>query len=114
MSERMRLADLPLFAQPEPRARATDVETSHAAAVSMSDSAASQRAEIYRHLLTVGPQTADRIDEALGLRLTSAGRRLPELRDLGMVEMLEATGLTRSGRHARLWAVRKSSAVSGR
>jgi predicted ArsR family transcriptional regulator len=97
---------LPLFAEPEPRARTTDPETSHEAAVSMSDAAASQRAEIYQHLLTVGPATADAIDLALGYRVTSAGRRLPELRDLGKVVMLEGTGLTRSGRQARLWAVR--------
>lgn len=104
MSERVPLDTLPLFADIAPRARATDVETSHAAAVSMTDAAASQRAAIYQHLLTVGPQTADQIDHALGLRVTSAGRRLPELRDMGRVRMLDRTGMTSSGRQARLWA----------
>lgn len=88
-----------------PRARNTDPETSHKAAVSMSKAAESQREEIYQYLKRNGPETADGVDRGLGYRPTTAGRRLPELRELGLIEMLDDTGLTRSGRSARLWAV---------
>ena len=85
-----------------PRARTTDPDTSHEAAESMTSPAAGQRAVCLEHLRT-GPKTADRIDELEGWRATTAGRRLPELQDLGLVRMLEAKSRTRSGRNAHLW-----------
>ena len=94
---------LPLF---EPRARNTDPDTSHAAAISMSDAAHSQRGLILAYLKEHGPAIADAIDDALGLRLTSSGRRLPELEEMGLVEMTDGYGTTRSNRSARLWMVR--------
>ncbi len=88
---------------PPPRARNTDPATSHAAAASMQNEAGSQRAAIYAHLRKNGPAIADELDAALGLRLTSAGRRLAELHDQGLVERTEQTRDTRSGRKAYLW-----------
>ena len=85
-----------------PRARQTDVETSHEAAASMTEGVGAQRARILL-ALAAGPMTADQLDELIGWRITTAGRRLPELRKMGRVRMLEATGKTRSGRRARLW-----------
>ena len=85
-----------------PRARQTDPETSHLAAVSMAEGAGAQRERILQELAT-GPWTADQIDDHIGWRPTTAGRRLSELREMGLVRMLESTGTTRSGRRARLW-----------
>lgn len=90
--------------EPTPAARATDPATSHAAAASMEESAVAQRDRILWWLRNSGPSTADRLDAALALRPTSAGRRLPELRDLGLVRMTERMAKTRSGRPANLWA----------
>lgn len=89
-----------------PGVRRTDVETSHQAAASMTEGVYSQRKEVLRVLAT-GPMTADQVDELIGWRLTTAGRRLPELREMGRVRMLQATGETRSGRSARLWELRR-------
>ena len=87
-----------------PRARETDVETSHQAAASIADQAGSQRERILLELEREGgPLTADQLDDFIGWRLTTAGRRLPELREMGRVRMLERTAMTRSGRRARLW-----------
>lgn len=88
---------------PDPVARASDPDTSHEAAASMVDEAQNQRIQIYAWLVGHGPMTADELDEALGFRLTSSGRRLPELRETGKVRMTEEKRKTRSGRSARLW-----------
>ena len=85
-----------------PRARGTDVETSHQAAAWMTEEVGVQHERILLEL-AAGPMTADQLDELIDWRLTTAGRRLPELRDAKRVRMLEATGKTRSGRSARLW-----------
>ena len=71
----------------------------------MLEGAASQRAKILAFLREHGGATGDGLDEALGWRPTSAGRRLPELRELGLVTMTEEVRVTRSGRRARIWRV---------
>lgn len=85
-----------------PGARRTDPETSHLAAASMVEGAGTQRRRILRHL-EIGPMTADTLDQVIGWRITTAGRRLPELREMGRVRMLANTETTRTGRQARLW-----------
>lgn len=106
MSEHVRLDTLPLFA---PVARRTDPDTSHEAAASVSESAGAQREAIYAWLKRNGPATADAIDEAMGLRLTSAGRRLPELERMNLVDMLDESATTRTGRRAHKWRAKVSS-----
>ena len=91
-----------------PRARTSDPGTSHAAARSMEKPADVQRAKILAAL--VRPMTADELDESLGLRPTSAGRRLPELREMGLVRELKATRPTRSGRQAHVYALSTEAA----
>ena len=88
----------------EPRARARDPETSKEAARSMAETAESQRKMILAYLETHGPSTCDAMDEALGLRETSAGRRMSEMGTL--VRRTGGKGMTRSGRPADLWDVR--------
>jgi len=94
------LGGLPLF---PPRSRNSDPETSHEAAGSMAGEANAQRQRIISLLREFGPTTADGIDFALKLRDTSAGRRLPELKEMGLVEMTAKVALTRSGRQAHVW-----------
>jgi len=96
------LGGLPLF---PPKARNSDPDTSHEAAESMEGEADTQRKWILASLRRMGPQTADELDQRLGLRPTSAGRRLSELS--GLVEMTEKTALTRSGRRAHVWRATK-------
>ena len=108
MSKKAPLSALPLFSGPkttgpDPRARTSDPETSHAAAKSMVGEAEAQRKRIVAHLWEVGPRMADQLDEELGFRVTSAGRRLSELEEAKLVEALDRTGKTRSGRRARYW-----------
>ena len=86
-----------------PAARATDPTTSHQAAAAARDHAGVQRVRILKHLQQCGMLTADALDEALQMRATSAGRRLPELEALGLARPTEKTARTRSGRQARLW-----------
>jgi len=94
------IGGLPLF---EPRARNSDPVTSHQAAESMMGEAQGQRANILAALTMFGPMTADELDEKLDLRDTSAGRRLPELAEMGLVERLKDMRRTRSNRQAHIW-----------
>ena len=94
------LGGLPLF---PPKARNSDPDTSHEAAESMEGEAKAQRAQILDYLRRRGPRTADGLDFILNLRPTSAGRRLPELKEMGLVEMTAKVALTRSGRGAHVW-----------
>ena len=93
------LGGLPMWTQ----ARTSDPVTSHEAAESMYDEAKAQRGHIYRWLKEHGGMTADGLDQALGLRVTSAGRRLPELEAEGLVRKTERQVMTRSGRSAIIW-----------
>ena len=100
MSKTSPITDLPMF---DPRSRNSDPETSKEAGGSMESEADTQRRKILDLLREFGPSTADGIDFALKLRDTSAGRRLPELKEMGLVEMTDQTALTRSGRRAHIW-----------
>lgn len=116
--------ELPLFADaatPEevkawvfnqPRARATDPATSHAAAASMVTGAQVQRGLIVRLLDAHGPHTNDEIDRAFAWRTGTASRRTAELLADGS---LIATGETRptvSGRDARVLDVVRAKAAA--
>ena len=89
----------------EPRARSTDPETSHAAGRAVD--ASGQREDIMdllriaRFSLT-GGMTADEIDKEAGWRVTTAGRRLSELKRRGLVEKC-GERRTRSGRMAAVY-----------
>jgi predicted ArsR family transcriptional regulator len=101
MSEQPSLWDVP-----PPRARRTDPVTSHLAAASMIEGAASQRAAIVRALKEHGPMTANEMDRMHGWRDATAGRRLSELREAGAV-VADGTRLTESGRSASLYRLVK-------
>ena len=87
-------------------ARATDPETSRAAASQAIGLAAAHRAKILAHLKSIRPSGAiyQDIASAIGLEPHAVARRLPELQQAGLAKPLDATALTRSGRQARLWA----------
>jgi len=93
------LGGLPMWTQ----ARTSDPATSHEAAASMYDEARAQRQHIHQWLIVHGGLTADGLDQALGLRVTSAGRRLPELESEGLVRKTQRQAMTRSGRSAIIW-----------
>ncbi len=98
----------------EPRARTTDPQTSHEAAASMADAAGRQRAMVLLVLRDHGPQTADAVDAILegeGWKRTTAGRRLPELMEIGQVERTDEKRLTRSKRRAHVWTLAPNSPV---
>lgn len=95
----------------EPRARSTDPETSKAAGRAVD--AAGQRDRIMKFMdgeyrgMTAGPHpaggwTADELDEYLGWRVTTAGRRLSELKRRGLVEAC-GQRVTRSNRMATVY-----------
>ncbi len=98
----------------EPRARSTDPETSKAAGRAVD--AGKQRGKIMAVLrgesckrwgLAGDPDegwTADELDRAIRWRVTTAGRRLSELKRRGLVEVC-GQRLTRSGRMAAVYRV---------
>lgn len=100
---------VPIDDEPPPRARNTDPETSHQAARSMHGGAKGHRASILGLLGQRGPMNGDQIDEAMGWRVTSAGRRLCELVAMGLVERTEDVAPTRSGRKAGVYKLRVES-----
>jgi len=85
-----------------PRARTSDVATSHAAAASMRSVAKSQHAAIVWCLEGHGPLTYWQIAQHLGWEPVKVARRLAELRELGQVERLPETRDTPTGRQAHL------------
>ena len=89
----------------EMRARSTDPATSHEAAKKVD--AAGQRGKIMDLMDSgrrgrIGGWTADEIDEYIGWRVTTAGRRLSELKRRGLVEAC-GQRYTRSGRQATVY-----------
>ena len=88
---------------PMGRARRTDPITSHLAAEKVGEWAATQRSMILGYLAQAGEATGDQLDEVFGWDHATANRRLPELRDDGLVTMTLATAKTRKGRLAHLW-----------
>lgn len=93
------------FTQAEARARTSDPATSHVAAAMVD--AEGQRGKIMDvlGLTSMGLRkrevgwTADELDNYIGWRVTTAGRRLSELKRRGLVEPC-GERLTRSGRPA--------------
>ena len=115
---KLKLRRTPHDSEVKPRARTSDPETSHEAAASMVEGAGRQREIVYAYLATTTRRlTADDIDKYLAnlnpdWPRTTAGRRLPELEELGLVERLPEKRPTRSGRKAFLWrAVWRSQQV---
>ena len=86
----------------EMRARSTDPATSHEAAGKMD--AEGQRERIMRLMRFMARcgWTADELDEVIGWRVTTAGRRLSELKRRGLVEAC-GQRYTRSGRQATVY-----------
>ena len=87
----------------QPRARTQDPDTSHDAASSMTRGAQRQRDKILGLLRDRGDLTADELDVSLFDGHHTAGRRLSELRELGLAERTDRKRDTRSGRKAYLW-----------
>ena len=85
------------------RARTTDPETSHEAASRAGEFANTARQMIVGYLRQEGEATGDPLDEVFGWKHATANRRLPELREAGIVRMTERRAITRSGRAARIW-----------
>ncbi len=90
---------LPLWAL----ARATDPQTSHDAAASVSDFAGEHHRKIL-NALAAGPGTADEIGDRCGLHGHKVGKRLGEMRRAGMVTRLDETRAGKSGRQMHVYA----------
>ena len=85
----------------EMRARSTDPATSHEPARQVD--AAGQRGLILNALVVGDAElTADELDTWIGWRVTTAGRRLSELKRRGLVEAC-GQRYTRSGRQATVY-----------
>lgn len=99
----------------EARARSTDPETSKAAGRAVDASRPRSRIMEVMRVVPLGLTcdygwTADELDDRLGeedptWRLTTAGRRLSELKRRGLVVDTGHTRLTRSGRSATVYRV---------
>ena len=96
---------LSMFEDLTPRARTSDPETSHAAAKSMVEAAASQRFRLLAYLRKQGSHgaTGAEIDFALEWRPCSANRRLKELEVAKLATRTTVTRPTLSGRAAEVW-----------
>ena len=101
------MIDLDLFSDVVTRSRSTDPATSHEAARKVD--AAGQRGKIMElmgrdHRVYGGAAglTADELDDIIGWRVTTAGRRLSELKRRGLVEAC-GRRYTRSGRQATVY-----------
>jgi hypothetical protein len=88
-----------------PRARASDPETSHEAAASMLDTAARQRLRILAFLNDCGTNgaTSNEIDQHFGWDAATAGRRMKELTDMGVVTRTARRRVTTRGRRAAVY-----------
>lgn len=86
-----------------PGARASDPETSHAAAESAKDMAVRQHQAIVLALKYHGAMGKDGIAKRLGMSGVAVARRLPELERLGKCAPTGKTVRSNSGRHEREW-----------
>lgn len=86
-----------------PRARARDPVTSKLAAAQVA-SAHGHFALIRDALLRYGPAGKDRIAQLTGLEPAQVARRLPEMRQMGLVGLTGETVQSRAGRAEREWA----------
>lgn len=91
--------------QPIARARRTDPAPSHEAArgTEASGNAASQRAACYAEVGRTPGQTAAEIASAIGLERHIPSRRLPELREAGLVENREVRTCRVGCRNSMTW-----------
>jgi CRP-like cAMP-binding protein len=96
--------DLPLFA----RSRATDPDTSKEAArdVEVSGAAGRQREVCLRALGMQDGATAAEVALLAGLERHAASRRLPELRDAGLVSCGDPRTCSATGRRCMTWWIR--------
>jgi len=99
------MLDLPLFTQPLARSRKLDPETSAEAAerVERNGTAAGQRQNVLAAVNTHPGMTSAEIAELLGMERHAPARRLPELRDAGLLRMGEKRKCTVAGTMAMTW-----------
>jgi predicted ArsR family transcriptional regulator len=103
---------LPLFDRVEPRARATDPQTSHDAATSMVEHANAHRVAMLRALQEAPDGlTCDEIETQLGWRYATASRRMNELVAKGLAVGTIDTRPTRSGRSAVVYFAKRRVAL---
>ncbi len=90
-----------------PLARNTDPDTSHGAAASMRGVAGMQRKRIMQFLAQHNPAdyNAGEIDVELGWPVSTAGRRMGELRRAGLVCKIEKRGTPVGGRLAYTYVI---------
>ncbi len=86
-----------------PRARASDPDTSHAAADAVRECAATHRARIEAVLRHHGPMGKDAIAALLGMTGVAVARRLPELARLGLVRPTGERAKSAAGCAERVW-----------
>lgn len=101
------VADLPLWRL----ARTSDPHTSKDAARRSRETGAAQRAKIL-DALAIAPGTADELDQRCGFRPTTAGRRIRELAEAGLIQTDHSTRPTRSGRSAEVWGLTRKEAAA--
>jgi predicted ArsR family transcriptional regulator len=89
--------------EPRTHARATDPETSHAAATSVAEFAGSHCDRIIACLKLYGPLTKDEIATRTGLTSVQVDRRLPDLERQGLAEPTGGTRPSHAGRAERIW-----------
>lgn len=88
---------------PHTHTRATDPETSHAAATSVADFAGSHCDKILKCLKLCGELTKDEIATRTGLTSVQVDRRLPDLEERGLAEPTGGTRPSHAGRAERIW-----------
>ena len=96
-----------------PTARNTDPDTSHTAAISMKSVAGLQRKRIMQFLAQHNPEdyNAGEIDVELGWSLTTAGRRMVELRRVGLVYKVEKRRTPVGGRLAYTYVITREGVL---
>lgn len=93
-------------------ARATDPETSHAAARGARKHAKADRQRALEALIDAGARglTDFELGDLIGRQQTSAGKRRGELVTLGVVEWAGSWRPAPSGAKARVWRVKRGAA----
>lgn len=100
---------LPLFEQPpvDAHARASDPQTSKAAARSISqDAMTKQHKRVLGALRTHGPKAAEEIEDIVGIPIW---RRMNELQRAGLIETTGFSHKNRSGRMARIFKLKEQT-----
>ena len=104
----MSTENLALIFEPSRLARATDPDTSHAAAQAASVKGPNQRIIVWNTLNRLREATDYEIALAMGILRSSAGKRRQELVELGLVEATDKRRLTDTGSTAIVWRVSSS------